>query len=203
MATRSSGWIRSRQPSASISFNVRPVYDHPGGIDEVHGVVGAQRPYHARLRFGEQAVALLTFCEQLLSGAQILFLRLQTTAPAMGDFTEPAGEEAEDEKERDRDAVADVVEDEPGSLDEEPCGDRAEDGGEHTRLPSAQPSREENDQEERPEWTTTAEITDNVTDERGRASSDESDDVNRGASGQSFHSATISPFFLRNCWMVV
>ena len=27
MASRSSGWIKSRQPSASTSFNVRPVYD--------------------------------------------------------------------------------------------------------------------------------------------------------------------------------
>ena len=45
-------------------------------------------------------------------------------------------------------------------------------------------------------------ITDDVTDQRCRAGSDESDDVDRGAGGQSSHSATISPFFLRNCWIV-
>ena len=133
---------------------------------------------------------------------QILFLRLQTTAAAMTDFTHPAGEETEDEEERDCDAVADIVEREPRALDEEPRSERAENRGEGSRLPSAKPSREKNDQEERPEWPTTAEITDDVTDQRCRAGSDESDDVDRGAGGQSFHSATMSPFFLRNCWIV-
>jgi hypothetical protein len=120
----------------------------------------------------------------------------------MTDFTHPAGEETEDEEERDCDAVADVVERESRALDEEPRSERAENRGEGTGLPPPKPARDNTDQEKRPEWPTTAEITDDVTDQRCRAGSDESDDVDRGAGGQSLHSAAISPFFLRNCWIV-
>ena len=104
----------------------------------------------------------------------------------MTDFTHPAGEETEDEEERDCDAVADIVEREARALDEEARSERAQNRGEGSRLPSAKPSREKNDQEERPEWPTTAEITDNVTDQRGRAGSDESDDVDLAPAGSRF-----------------
>jgi hypothetical protein len=154
----------------------------PRGVDEVHRVVGAQRPHHARLRFGQQAITFLALVEQLATGQQILFLRFEATSAAMADLTEPAGDEAEDEEERDGNTVAEVVERKPRSLDEEPRGDRAEDGGENTRPQSSQPTREENDEEERAKRPAAAEITDDVTDERGRARSDESNDVSPRAS---------------------
>ena len=197
-------WVNQIAPAVRIDLlKFAPREGDPCGVDIVHGVVGPQRPHHAGLGLGQQPITLLAGLEPLAARAQVLFLRSEAAAPTKCHFADPAREKAEDEEQGERDSVARIVEEEPASLDEETRRDQgAEDGCEHSRLPAAPPSGQKNCEKKRAQRTAPAEVTDDVADQGRRARSGDGDDVYQATRGEARHSATINPFFLRNCWIV-